>query len=124
MANEEKACPCSRLIEDVADAVETLGDMHQALIEYYERRTDALAEMEDHRIRMGVSPSDTAHPLIETMMQIQSDIHLLNILVRASGVMAGIPDQIDLTWMGAEEAFHSDDAQQAFAPVPPNTTKH
>lgn len=124
MASEKKACPCSRLIEDVADAVEILGDMHLELAAYYDRRTSALEEMEDHRIQMGVSPSDTGHPLIETMMQIQADIHLLNILVRASGVMAGIPDLIDLTWMGAEEAFHPDDAEQAFAPVPPNTTKH
>ena len=124
MANEKKACPCSRLIEDVADAVEVVGDMHPYLIDYFDRRLESLSKMEEHRVNLQVAETDTDHPLIEAMLEAQQDLHALQILVRASGVMGGIPDQADLNWKDAEEAFHSDDAQQAFAPVPPNTTKH
>lgn len=124
MANEKKACPCSRLIEDVADAVEVVGDMHPHLMAYFDRRLDSLNKMEEHRINLQVAETDTDHPLIEAMLEAQQDLHMLQILVRASGVMDGIPDQADLNWKDAEEAFHSEDAQQAFAPVPPNTIKH
>lgn len=124
MANEKKACPCSRLIEDVTDAVQIVADMHPHLMAYFDRRLDNLDKMEKHRICMQVDETDTDHPLIEAMLEAQQDLHLLQILVRASGVMGGVPDQADLNWKDAEEAFHSDDAQQAFAPVPPNTTKH
>lgn len=124
MANEKKACPCSRLIEDVADAVQVVADMHPHLMDYFDRRLDNLEKMEAHRISLQVAETDTDHPLIEAMLEAQQDLHMLQILVRASGVMGGVPDQADLNWKDAEEAFHSDDAQQAFAPVPPNTTKH
>ena len=124
MANEKKACPCSRLIEDVADAVEVVGDMHPHLMDYFDRRLESLTKMEAHRINLQVAETDTDHPLIEAMLEAQQDLHMLQILVRASGVMDGVPDQANLNWDDSEEAFHSDDAQQAFSPVPPNTTKH
>lgn len=124
MANEKKACPCSRLIEDVADAMQVVADLHPHLMDYFDRRLESLNKMEQHRINLQVAETDGDHPLVQAILEAQEDLHMLHILVRASGVMDGVPDQADLNWDNAQEAFHSDDAEQAFSPVPPNTTKH
>lgn len=124
MADSKKACPCSRPIEDVADAIAIVGDMHGVIMQLFDTRMAALNTMEQHRIASGAEMGNFEHPLIIAMEQTQQELHALHILVRASGVMTGIPDVADLNWEDAEAAFHGPDLPQEMAAVPPKTTKH
>lgn len=124
MAKHEKVCPCSRVIEDVADAIQVVADMHPTIYALFERRLDILQKMETQRVALRIPDDNTDHPLVAAMLETQNDLHTLHILVRASGVMAGVPDSADLSWEDADAAFHSPDAAQAFNPIPPKTTKH
>jgi hypothetical protein len=125
MASNDERCPCCRHIEDVADAIAIVGDLGPTLMEMYDVRVAAVQQMDIHLTRHGVSPDDMDHPLNVAMMQAQTEIHALHILVRASGVMAGIPDVADVNWEDAAAAFHSDtDFSQGSTAAPVDKTKH
>ena len=125
MASNEERCPCCRPIEDVADAIAIVGDLGPTLMQMYDLRIEAVRQMDIHLARSGVSPDDMNHPLNVALMQAQTEIHALHILVRSSGVMAGIPDCADVDWDDAAAAFHSDtDFTQGSTAAPVDKTKH
>ena len=81
MADSKKACPCSRPIEDVADAIAIVGDMHGVIMQLFDARLDALNTMEKHRIASGAELGNFEHPLIIAIEQTQQELHTLHVYV-------------------------------------------
>lgn len=125
MASNEERCPCCRPIEDVADAITIVADLGPTLMQMYDLRIEAAHQMAAHLVRSGASTDDMRHPLNVALAQAQTEIHALHILVRASGVMGGVPDVADVDWEDTAATFHGDNDFTPGSPAAPvNTTKH
>lgn len=118
MARTKKACPCSRQIEDMADALEILGDMHDVLVDMFERRCDVLEKMEQHRRAAGADVFDADHPLIQSIGIAHQELHALQVLTRMSGMARGIPDLGPGDAATSHAAFHGDDVPGHLAVSP------
>lgn len=121
--NKKLVCPCSRQIEDVADAIEIVAALQDTLIEIYATRIHARDTMEIQQKRHGIDPDDD-HPINDALAQVTAELHTMNILIRASGVMGGTPDTADRS--RAAHIYHDGDAttDDASPIIPSDTTKH